>query len=68
MAVKITFTIQEPQKLIKADLHPGMFNDDLTFAFEARDFHTTDAKEVAAVFADLDVAVLKVKEAWDRSH
>ena len=68
MAVQITFTIDEPKKHISSTgLYPGIFNDDLTFTFEAKDFHTTDPQEVAKVFADLDLAVLEVKKTWDRA-
>jgi len=69
MAVETTFTIQDPKKLVsaKGGLYDGMFNDDLTFTFEAKDFHTTDPREVSRVFADLDFAVQKVKEAWNRA-
>jgi hypothetical protein len=66
MAAKISFTIQEPKKIVSStSIQPGMFNDDLIFVFHAKDFHTTDSKEVASVFADLDRAVQKVKETWN---
>jgi hypothetical protein len=69
MAVEITFGMDQPKDLVRTTgVYPGMFNDDLKFTFEAKDFHTTDPTEVAKVFAELDLAVREVKKAWDRSR
>jgi hypothetical protein len=65
MAVETTFKIDEPTTLKSTTgLYPDIFNDDLTFTFEAKNFHTTDPKEVEEVFADLDSAVIEVKKSW----
>jgi hypothetical protein len=65
MAVETTFKIDEPTTLKSTTgLYPDIFNDDLAFTFEAKNFHTTDAKEVKKVFADLDSAIVKVKKSW----
>lgn len=67
MALEITSKIDEPQKRVSTTgLYPGMFHDNLKFTFEATNFHTTDSKEVEKVFADLDLAVLRVKELWGK--
>ena len=60
-----TFTIEQPKEQVRTTaLYPGVFNDDLKFTFEVKDFHTTDRNEVEQVFADLDLAVLEVKKSW----
>ena len=51
-----------PKKIIKTTgLMPGMFNDDLEFTFVAKGVHTTDPKEIEAMFAELDAYVAKYK-------
>jgi hypothetical protein len=52
-----------PKKMTSStSLMPGMFNDDLFFTFKADDVHTSDAKEIEAMFAELDVHVAKYKK------
>jgi len=51
-----------PKKFIKTDLYPGMFNDDLSFTFNAKGVHTTDPKEIDEMFAELDAHVAKYKK------
>lgn len=43
-------------------IYPGMFNDDLSFTFTAKDVHTTDPKEIDKMFAELDIYVAKYKK------
>jgi hypothetical protein len=52
-----------PKKIISSTgLSPGMFNDDLSFTFNAKDVHTTDPKEIDKMFSELDVYVAKYKK------
>jgi ABC-type iron transport system FetAB ATPase subunit len=51
----------QPKVLQKTDLYPGVFQDDLTFKFEATNVHTTDPKDIEQLFADLDRCVSKFK-------
>jgi hypothetical protein len=44
-------------------LMPGMFNDDLTFKFEAKNVHVTDRAEIDKMLADLDLCVADFKKA-----
>jgi hypothetical protein len=51
-----------PKENIKATgIMPGMFNDDLSFTFNAKNVHTTDPKEIDAMFAGLDAHVANYK-------
>jgi hypothetical protein len=53
-----------PKKIISTTgLYPGIFNDDLFFTFKADDVHTTDSKELEAMFAELDGHVANYKKA-----
>lgn len=38
-----------------------MFNDDLSFTFNAKDVHTTDPKEIDKMLAELDARVANYK-------
>lgn len=63
--METTFKFNE-RKVIKSSsgISPEMFNDDLTFTFEAKDVHWTDPKELDKMFAELDFAVSEVKKSW----
>ena len=60
--MKIEFKFNEPAVKHSTGLMPGMFNDDFTFTFEAKDVHVTDPKEIDKMLADLDLAVLEFKK------
>lgn len=63
--MKTTFTFNERKVITNSGgLMPGMFDDDLKFTFEANDVHATDPKELAKMFAELDLAVSEVKKSW----
>ena len=65
--MKVAFQFNKPKTLRQATgLHSSTFNDDFTFTFEAKDVHTTDSKEIEEMFAALDQAVRKFKEALTR--
>jgi hypothetical protein len=52
-----------PKKIVKTTgIYPGIFNDDLSFTFTAKDVHTTDPKEIDAMFKELDALVAKYKK------
>ena len=60
MKVKSEFNL--PKKIISTTgVRPDIFNDDLYFRFNANDVHTTNPKELDAMFAELDVHVAKYK-------
>jgi hypothetical protein len=42
-------------------LMPGMFDNDLTFTFEAKYVHVTDPKEIDQMLWDLDIFVADFK-------
>jgi hypothetical protein len=61
--MKCDFAFDLPKKIISTTgLYPGMFNDDLSFTFNAKDVHTTDPKEMDKMFAELDAAVARYKK------
>lgn len=60
--MKTKFKFNEPAVKHSTGLTTGMFNDDLTFTFEAKDVHVTDPKEIDKMLAALDLAVLKFKQ------
>jgi hypothetical protein len=43
-------------------LMPGMFQNDLTFTFKAKDVHVTDPKQIDKMLADLDLFVADFKK------
>ena len=60
--MKCDSTWNMPKKMISSTgISPGMFNDDLTFTFNAKDVHTTDPQELDKMFAELDAAVAQYK-------
>jgi hypothetical protein len=62
--MKTSSEYTEPKVIKKMDgLMPGMFNDDFTFTFKAKDVHYTDPKEMSEMLAHLDEAVLEYKKA-----
>jgi hypothetical protein len=61
--MKTEFTFNMPKKIVSSTgIYPGMFNDDMSFTFTAKDVHTTDPKEIDKMFAELDAAVAKYKK------
>jgi hypothetical protein len=60
MECELTATF--PGKKVTTGLMPGMFNDDLEFTFTAKDVHTTDPKEIDALFAEIDRFVARYKK------
>jgi hypothetical protein len=61
--MKSEFKFDMPKKIIgSTGIYPGMFNDDLSFAFMAKDVHTRDPKEIDKMFAELDAAVARYKK------
>lgn len=60
--MKCTSENDFPKKLVKTDIHPDVFNDDLYFKFTAEDVHTSDPKEIERMFAELDDAVAHYKK------
>jgi hypothetical protein len=42
-------------------LMPGMFDNDLTFTFKAKDVHVTDPNEIDKMLWDLDIFVADFK-------
>ena len=60
--MKCEATCSFPKKIVSTTgLYPGIFNDDLSFTFNAKDVHTTDPKEIDKMFAELDSFVAKYK-------
>jgi len=61
--MKCQFKFDLPKKITySSGLSPGMFNDDLSFIFTAKDVHTTDAKEIDKMLAELDTGVVRYKK------
>ena len=61
--MKCDFAFGMPKKIISSTgIYPGMFNDDLSFTFNAKQVHTTDPKEIDKMFAELDAAVARYKK------
>lgn len=61
--MKCESTCTFPKKIVSTTgIYPGMFNDDLSFTFNAKDVHTTDPKEIDKMFAELDAHVARYKK------
>jgi hypothetical protein len=61
--MKVEFKFDMPKENVKSTgIYPGMFNDDLSFTFSAKDVHTTDPKEIDEMFNELDKAVARYKK------
>jgi len=61
--MKCQSTTTFPKETVKSTaIYPGMFNDDLSFLFTAKDVHTTDPKEIDEMFAELDAHVANYKK------
>lgn len=61
--MKIEFKFDMPKEKVKSTgIYPGMFNDDLSFTFSAKNVHTTDPKEIDEMFNELDKAVARYKK------
>jgi len=50
------------ENITTTGLSPGIFNDDLSFVFTAKDVHTTDPREIDEMFAELDTRVANYKK------